>query len=72
MLLKEKFLEWLNQVGKGENMSFIDPVGDMLTRIRNGQMRNLHQVQIPASNFRGKIGKTTRRSNSTRRSNCKQ
>ncbi len=36
-------------------MSFIDPVGDMLTRIRNGQMRNLNQVQIPASNFRGKI-----------------
>ncbi len=36
-------------------MSFVDPVGDMLTRIRNGQMRNLNQVQIPASNFRGKI-----------------
>ena len=36
-------------------MSFVDPVGDMLTRIRNAQMRNLHQVQIPASNFRGKI-----------------
>ena len=36
-------------------MSFIDPIGDMLTRIRNGQMRNLSQVKIPASNFRGKI-----------------
>ena len=36
-------------------MSFIDPVGDMLTRIRNGQMRSLNQVKIPASNFRGKI-----------------
>ena len=36
-------------------MSFIDPIGDMLTRIRNGQMRNLSQVKILASNFRGKI-----------------
>ena len=36
-------------------MSMSDTLGDMLTRIRNGQMRNLSQVQIPASNFRGKI-----------------
>lgn len=36
-------------------MSMSDTLGDMLTRIRNGQMRNLNQVQIPASNFRGKI-----------------
>ena len=32
-------------------MSFIDPVGDMLNRIRNGQMRSLNQVKIPASSL---------------------
>jgi small subunit ribosomal protein S8 len=36
-------------------MSFIDPIGDMLTRIRNGQMRSLHNVNIPNSKFRVKI-----------------
>ena len=36
-------------------MSFVDPVGDMLTRIRNGQMRSLNKINIPFSNFRIKI-----------------
>jgi len=36
-------------------MSFIDPIGDMLTRIRNGQMRLLSKVNIPNSKFRVKI-----------------
>ncbi len=36
-------------------MSIVDPVGDMFTRIRNGQMRNLNTVDIPASKFRSKI-----------------
>ena len=36
-------------------MSIVDPVGDMFTRIRNGQMRNLNSVNIPASKFRSKI-----------------
>ena len=36
-------------------MEIIDPVGDMVTRIRNGQMRNLNHVNIPASKFRSKI-----------------
>ena len=36
-------------------MSIIDPVGDMFTRIRNGQMRNLSFVIVPASKFRVKI-----------------
>ena len=36
-------------------MTFADPVGDMLTRIRNAQMRLLSNVIIPSSNFRGKI-----------------
>ena len=36
-------------------MTFVDPVGDMLTRIRNGQMRLLNKINIPFSNFRIKI-----------------
>ena len=36
-------------------MTIIDPIGDMFTRIRNGQMRNLNSVYIPASKFRSKI-----------------
>ena len=36
-------------------MTFVDPVGDMLTRIRNAQMRTLSNVKIPASKFRAKI-----------------
>ena len=36
-------------------MAIVDPVGDMFTRIRNGQMRNLNTVDIPASKFRSKI-----------------
>ena len=36
-------------------MSFVDPVGDMISRIRNGQMRSLKKVEIPASNFRERI-----------------
>ena len=36
-------------------MAFVDPVGDMITRIRNAQMRLLHKVMIPSSKFRAKI-----------------
>ena len=36
-------------------MSFTDPVGDMLTRIRNGQMRMHSKIKMPASSFKGKI-----------------
>ncbi len=36
-------------------MTLVDPIGDMFTRIRNGQMRNLNSVTIPASKFRSKI-----------------
>ena len=36
-------------------MTLVDPIGDMFTRIRNGQMRNLNSVEIPASKFRSKI-----------------
>ena len=36
-------------------MSFVDPIGDMITRIRNAQMRFLNNVKIPRSKFRAKI-----------------
>ena len=36
-------------------MAFVDPIGDMITRIRNGQMRMLSNVKIPSSKFRVKI-----------------
>ena len=36
-------------------MSLMDPIGDMFTRIRNGQLRSLNSVDVPASNFRKKI-----------------
>ena len=36
-------------------MSFTDPIGDMLARIRNGQMRLLSKIKMPASSFKGKI-----------------
>ena len=36
-------------------MNLVDPIGDMLTRIRNGQMRLLNKIEVPFSNFRSKI-----------------
>ncbi len=36
-------------------MSLMDPIGDMFTRIRNGQMRSLNTIDVPASNFRQQI-----------------
>ena len=36
-------------------MTFTDPIGDMFSRIRNGQMRSLNSVNIPSSNFRQNI-----------------
>ena len=36
-------------------MSLMDPIGDMFTRIRNGQMRSLKSVNVPASKFRSEI-----------------
>ena len=33
----------------------MDPIGDMFTRIRNGQMRSLNTINVPASNFRQNI-----------------
>ena len=36
-------------------MTLMDPIGDMLTRIRNGQQRLMAKVEMPSSNLRLKI-----------------
>ncbi len=36
-------------------MTLTDPIGDMFSRIRNGQMRSLSSINVPASNFRLQI-----------------
>ena len=36
-------------------MTLTDPIGDMFSRIRNGQMRSLETIDIPSSNFRKNI-----------------
>ena len=36
-------------------MSMTDPIGDMIVRIKNEQMRNHKFVQLPSSNFKAKI-----------------
>ena len=36
-------------------MSLADPIGDMITRIRNAQLRALNNVTIPSSKFRARI-----------------
>ena len=36
-------------------MTLMEPIGDMFTRIRNGQLRLLSKVEMPSSSFRLKI-----------------
>ena len=36
-------------------MSLNDPIGDMLARIKNSQLRNHKKVELPSSNFKTKI-----------------
>ena len=36
-------------------MSLTDPIGDMLARIKNSQLRNHKKVEMPSSNFKLKI-----------------
>ena len=36
-------------------MSLTDPIGDMLARIKNSQIRNHKKVEMPSSNFKMKI-----------------
>ena len=33
-------------------MSLTDPIGDMIARIKNAQVRNHKKVQLPSSNFK--------------------
>jgi small subunit ribosomal protein S8 len=33
-------------------MTLMDPIGDMLTRLRNGQLRSLPKVEMPSSSLR--------------------
>ena len=35
-------------------MSFSDPIGDMLARIKNSQLRNYKKIQMPNSKFKQK------------------
>ena len=36
-------------------MSLSDPIGDMLARLKNSQMRNHKKVELPSSKFKTKI-----------------
>lgn len=36
-------------------MAMNDPIGDMLTRIRNAQLRRRPKVSVPASNMRARV-----------------
>ena len=36
-------------------MSLSDPIGDMIARIKNAQLRNHKKIELPSSNFKIKI-----------------
>jgi len=36
-------------------MAINDPLGDLITRLRNGQMRGLAKISAPASKLRGRV-----------------
>ena len=36
-------------------MSLSDPIGDMIARIKNAQVRNHKKVALPSSNFKVKL-----------------
>ena len=36
-------------------MSLSDPIGDMIARIKNAQVRNHKKLELPSSNFKVKI-----------------
>ena len=36
-------------------MSLSDPIGDMIARIKNAQLRNHKKIELPSSNFKVKI-----------------
>ena len=49
------FQVWPSLAGRKENMSLSDPIGDMIARIKNEQMRNHKKVALPYSNLKVKI-----------------
>ena len=36
-------------------MSLSDPIGDLIARIKNAQLRNHKKIELPSSNFKVKI-----------------
>ena len=36
-------------------MTLADPISDMITRIRNAQLRTLNNVKVPSSKYRAKV-----------------
>ena len=36
-------------------MSLSDPIGDMIARVKNAQLRSHKKVELPSSNFKTKI-----------------
>ena len=55
MVYRVKYLVWLNQVGRKDIMSLSDPIGDMLARLKNSQLRNHKKIELPSSKFKTKI-----------------
>ena len=42
-------------------MSLSDPIGDMIARIKNAQVRNYKKVELPSSNFKVKISEVLKK-----------
>ena len=42
-------------------MSLSDPIGDMLARIKNSQLRNHKVLKLPSSNFKAKISEVLKK-----------
>src|SRR4028118_2348426 len=46
---------WSSRAGEDSEMLMNEPIGDMLTRIRNAQMRKRPTVTTPASTLRARV-----------------
>ena len=42
-------------------MSLSDPIGDMIARIKNAQLRNHKIIKLPSSNFKIKIAEVLKK-----------
>ena len=42
-------------------MSLSDPIGDMIARIKNAQLRNHKSIELPSSNFKVKIAEVLKK-----------